>query len=344
PDTTGIAPNAKIYDVRVLDDNGYGTVSDAIEGIQWVIYHAKEYNIRVLNTSLAADSTESWQTDPLCIAARSATAAGITVVAAAGNFGQSTFGQEFYGTVGAPGIDPSVITVGAVNYHNTVARDDDTVANFSSRGPTRGVWFDANGMAHPDNLLKPGLVAPGNRIVSAAATTADSGTPIWNWLAATYYGNLVAPLGITEIYPETQMQMSGTSIAAPAVTGAVALMLQANPGLTPPLIKAILQYTAQPLPNYNLLQQGAGMLNMDGAIVLANALRTDIAAQIDSNSVNAGTGMLAPYQWMPAQSSTINGHTFNWSPIAFVGGNQVDSVRQILPQHQPNYDSTVIRT
>src|SRR5436190_3541448 len=298
PDTTGIAPNAKIYDVRVLDDHGYGSVSDAIEGIQWVIYHAKEYNIRVLNTSLAADSTETWQTDPLCIAARSATAAGITVVAAAGNFGQSSFGQELYGTVGAPGIDPSVITVGAVNYHDSVARDDDTVANFSSRGPTRGVWFDANGLAHPDNLLKPDLVAPGNRIVSAAATTADSATPTWNYMASTYYSNLVAPLGITETSPETQMQMSGTSIAAPAVTGAVALMLQANPGLTPPLIKAILQYTAQPLPNYNLLQQGAGTLNIDGAIVLANALKTDIATQIQANGLNGGDSLLAYQQSM----------------------------------------------
>src|SRR2546421_5759608 len=341
PDSTGIAPNATLYDVRVLDDHGYGTVSDAIEGIQWVIYHAKEYNIRVLNTSLAADSTESWQTDPLCIAARSATAAGITVVAAAGNFGQSSASQELYGTVGAPGIDPSVITVGAVNYHDSVARDDDTVANFSSRGPTRGVWFDATGIAHHDNLLKPDLVAPGNKIVSAAATTANSGSPTWNYMASTYYSNLVAPLGITEIYPETQMQMSGTSIAAPAVTGAVALMLQANPGLTPPLIKAILQYTAQPLPNYNLLQQGAGMLNIDGAIVLANALRTDIAAQIDSNSLNAGTSMLAPYQWMPAQSSTINGHTFNWSRIAFVGGNQVVSGSRLFTQYQPIWDPRI---
>ena len=76
-----------LYDVKVLGDDGSGTLSDALEGIIWVIYHAKEYNIRVMNLSLAADSTESWQTDPLCIAVRTAAAAGITVVAAAGNFG-----------------------------------------------------------------------------------------------------------------------------------------------------------------------------------------------------------------------------------------------------------------
>ena len=230
PDTTGIAPNAKIYDVRVLDDDGYGSVSDAIEGIQWVIYHAKEYNIRVLNISLASDPTETWQTDPLCIAARSATAAGITVVAAAGNFGQSIYGEQVYGAVGAPGNDPSVITVGAVNFHDTVARGDDTVTNFSSRGPTRSSYINSSGVRVVDNLLKPDLVAPGNKIVSAAATTASSGRPTWNFLANTFYKRLVALLGIATIYPETQMILSGTSIAAPAVSGAVALMMQANRG------------------------------------------------------------------------------------------------------------------
>jgi len=73
PDTTGIAPNASVYDVRALDDSGAGTLSDAIQGIQWVIYHAREYNIKVLNVSLAANSPETWLTDPLCVAVRSAT-------------------------------------------------------------------------------------------------------------------------------------------------------------------------------------------------------------------------------------------------------------------------------
>ena len=86
-DTTGIAPGANIYDVAVLDYNGFGQLSDVLAGIDWVIYHAREYNIRVMNLSLAADSTESWQTDPLARAVRSASAAGITVVVAAGNFG-----------------------------------------------------------------------------------------------------------------------------------------------------------------------------------------------------------------------------------------------------------------
>ncbi|MEO5697177.1 MAG: S8 family serine peptidase, partial [Burkholderiaceae bacterium] len=107
PDTTGIAPNANIYDVRVLGADGSGTVSDALAGIQWAIYHAKEYNIRVLNLSLATNSTQSWQTDPLCVALRSATAAGITVVVAAGNFGKNALDKQTYGQISSPGIEPS---------------------------------------------------------------------------------------------------------------------------------------------------------------------------------------------------------------------------------------------
>jgi serine protease AprX len=80
--------------VKVLNDSGTGTLSDTLEGIQWVIYHAKEYNIRVMNLSLAMDSTDSWQDDPLCVAARSAVSVGITVVVAAGNFGKNGAGQR----------------------------------------------------------------------------------------------------------------------------------------------------------------------------------------------------------------------------------------------------------
>ncbi len=245
-DSNGIAPKANLYDVRVLNNLGYGTLSDALEGINWVIYHAKEYNIRVLNVSLAASSTESWQTDPLCVAVRSATAAGITVVVAAGNFGANFLGQEGYGGISSPGNDPSVITVGAANFKGTVARGDDVVNNFSSRGPTRSGYQDSSGVRRVDNLLKPDLVAPGNKLVGAAATAGSALT--WNLLGSLFKSVLVDPLAITPTLSETQMLLSGTSIAAPAVAGTVALMLQANPGLTPPLIKAMLQYSAQPLP------------------------------------------------------------------------------------------------
>ena len=163
-DSTGVAPNANLYDVKVLDGTGMGQLSDVLAGIDWVIYHAKEYNIRVMNLSLAADSHESYLTDPLCRAVRSAVASGITVVVAAGNFGKNAAGAEVYGSISSPGNDPSVITIGSVNTKGTASRSDDTVNFFSSRGPTRGAYVDTAGVRHVDNLLKPDLVAPGNKV------------------------------------------------------------------------------------------------------------------------------------------------------------------------------------
>ena len=89
----------------------------------------------------------------------------------------------------------------------------------------------------------------------------------------------MAEAGAAQSRDQELMLLSGTSVAAPAVSGAAALLLQANPGLTPPLVKAILQYTAQPLPGANLLQQGTGLLNVEGAVRLAQALRTDLRAR-----------------------------------------------------------------
>ncbi len=312
PDATGLAPGANLYDVQVLDAKGMGQMSDVLIGIDWVLYHAKEYNIRVINLSLAADSTESWQTDPLARAARSAVAAGITVVAAAGNFGVSASGAERYGTVSSPGHDPSVITVGAANTCGTAARSDDSVNFFSSRGPNRGASTDANGNRSADNLLKPDLVAPGNRIVGAMATDKGGAGTLPRYLGTTYPA-LPAGSGLAQqTAGKTLMTMSGTSVAAPVVAGAAALLLQANPGLTPPLIKAILQYSAQPLPGASLLQQGAGLLNIEGAVRLAQAL--------------------------PAPVSTLNGQAFNWSRVATVGGNQLVSGNALFTKFQPVYD------
>jgi serine protease AprX len=339
PDLTGIAPNADIYDVKVLNDTGFGTLSDTLEGIQWVIYHAREYNIRVMNLSLAMDSTDSWQYDPLCIAARAAVGQGITVVVAAGNFGKNILGQETYGTVSSPGHEPSVITVGSANTKNTALRSDDVMNMFSSRGPTRGSFTNGSGNKVRDDLLKPDLVAPGNRIVGAGATRADAASPTWNNVAAVFYAPLVTATGITQTYRETQMYLSGTSVSAPVVAGAAAVLLQANPGLTPPMIKAILQYTAQPIAGANLLQQGAGMVNLAGAVTLAKVLRTDVSTAIAAGAIASGNTLLATGKTMPtARTTKISGETFNWSRIVYVGGNRVVTGDALFTKFQPIYN------
>ena len=327
PESAGIAPNANIYDVNVMDDTGIGQISDVLAGIDWVIYHSKDYNIRVMNVSMGADSTESYLTDPLCRAVRAATAAGIAVVVAAGNYGLNSRGVETYGTISSPGNDPSVITVGSLNGRNTVARGDDVVNGFSSRGPTRG-GVDANGKSNPDNLLKPDLIAPGNRLLGAMS---HDNTIIRR------YPNLEIG-GFKTDDKGRLMELSGTSVAAPVVAGTVALMLQANPGLTPPLIKAILQYTAQALPRANLVQQGAGALNVEGAVRLAKVLRTDIAGAVSAGTIKPGDDMLASGKSMPTPSSLINGETISWSRVAFAGGSHVLSGEVLFQKYQGFYD------
>lgn len=334
-DSTGVAPGAALYDVRVLGPDGVGDIAMALAGIDWIIVHAREYNIRVLNMSLAADSTETYMTDPLCRAVRNAVAAGVTVVVAAGNYGLGDDGRERYGTIASPGHEPSAITVGSANSFDSGTRADDAVNRFSSRGPTRASYVDQAGRRHVDNLVKPDLVAPGNRLIGALAT--DNLGLVASRLSLEF-PQLVMQ---TSTGGRGLMRASGTSFSAPVVSGAVALMLQVNPGLTPPLVKAILQYTAEPLPNYNLFQQGTGLVNVPGALALAGALSTDIATRVEAGTLRTGEAILAPGKSFPAHQSTIEGRTFPWSGLVFMGGAQVLAGTELFTRFQSVYDPTI---
>src|SRR5256714_8545378 len=164
---TGVAPNANILNLRVLNSQGLGSVSGTLAGLDWVLSNRTAYNIRVVNMSLGTPAVDSYKNDPICRAVRQLVNAGVVVVAAAGNNGKNGAGQKVYGQIHCPGNEPSAITVGAANSYGTNARNDDTIATFSSRGPTRSFWTDAAGVRHYDNLMKPDLVAPGNKIVDA---------------------------------------------------------------------------------------------------------------------------------------------------------------------------------
>ena len=244
----GIAPSASLISLKVLDANGTGTISHIIAALNWIAVNAKTYNIRVVNMSVGATIRESYFTDPLTIAVKKVTDLGITVVAAAGNVGKNAAGQEQFGGITAPGNAPWVLTVGASSTNGTPTRSDDTLGDYSSRGPT-----------YIDFIAKPDLVAPGTGTISLAAP------------GSTFYTTklqyLVSGQRLTANKP--YLALTGTSMAAPVVSGTVALMLQANPSLTPNLIKAILQYTAQVYPGYKPLEQGAGFLNSLGAVQLA---------------------------------------------------------------------------
>lgn len=244
----GIAPEASLVSLKVLDANGKGSVSTIIQALDWVEQYGARYNIRVVNLSLGAAVTQSYWIDPLALAARRLTERGIVVVAAAGNLGRNADGAPQYGGILAPGNAPWVLTVGASSTEGTPRTQDDIVAAFSSLGPTRG-----------DYLAKPDLVAPGRGVLSLAVPGST--------LYQSHPDYLVDANGRSGYPP--YLSLSGTSMAAPQVAGAVALMLEANPRLTPNLVKAILQYTAHEDHDYSALQQGAGFLDVDGATTLA---------------------------------------------------------------------------
>ena len=154
----GIAPGATLVALKALDGAGRGRISSIIQALDWAVANRTAYNIRVVNMSLGAGVFESYNTDPLTLAAKRAVDAGIVVVAAAGNIGLNANGDPQYGAITAPANAPWVLTVGASNANGTARRHDDTMAPFSSRGPTA-----------IDFIAKPDVVAPGTSVVSLSS-------------------------------------------------------------------------------------------------------------------------------------------------------------------------------
>ena len=268
---SGIAYNSNIVSLKVLDQNGSGTDSNVIAAIQKAVNLKSTYNIRVINLSLGRPVFESYTKDPLCQAVESAWKAGIVVVVAAGNYGRNNSGGiSGYGTITAPGNDPYVITVGAMKTEGTLARSDDLIASYSSKGPSLY-----------DHVVKPDLVAPGNQVVSLyddAGATLPTNYPSTLIQSTYYHGPSSNPYTSTSFY-----MLSGTSMAAPVVSGAAALLLQKNPNLTPDQVKARMMKTAyksfpsssiatdpmtgtQYTSYYDIFTIGAGYLDIQAAL------------------------------------------------------------------------------
>jgi len=261
---SGIAPASRLIVLKVLDGSGQGRISNVIAALDYIVTHKAELNIRVANLSVATGVYESYNLDPLTLAAKRAVEAGIVVVASAGNNGRSPQGHTQYGGITAPGNAPWVLTVGASSHMGTIARADDTVAPFSSRGPTA-----------IDRAAKPDLVAPGVGIESLSVPNST----LYNTKSA-----YLLPGTVPTSYPP-YLSLSGTSMAAPVVAGTVALMLQANPALTPNAVKAALQFTAESHDGYDPLTQGAGFLNAQGAVELAHFLAAPSTTAYPSDAI-----------------------------------------------------------
>jgi serine protease AprX len=232
----GVAPGANLVSVKVAGRDGSADVSSVIAGIQWAVSFKDRYGIKVLNLSLGTDGTQSYRTDPLNYAVEKAWASGVTVVVAASNRGPSA------GTISKPGDDPWVITAGATDDRGTPGLGDDVVPNFSSRGPTAA-----------DGLAKPDLVAPGAHIVSLRAPGSAIDTQFPNYVGEAY------------------RKGSGTSMATGVVSGTVALMVQANPGMGPDRVKYALASTARSAASDDPMAVGAGLVDAFAASFAAPA-------------------------------------------------------------------------
>jgi subtilisin family serine protease len=205
----GVAPDARLVDIRVLDESGEGTLRDVVAGFDWLLEHRVALGIRVLNLSFGTTQKSSYHADLLAALAESAWFAGITVVAAAGNDGDEG------GTISTPGADPFIITAGSFDDQGTRNEQDDRVSAFSSRGPTK------------DGFTKPDVLAPGRRVVSLRAAGSQA-APLQS-----VHGSAQSGKPSNNLYT----RMSGTSVSSAMVSGVAALVLSFHASYTPTATK-----------------------------------------------------------------------------------------------------------
>jgi len=225
---TGVAPAASVVDVKVADGSGATTLSTVLRGLEVV---ALQPDVRVLNLSLSSGSPLPYQVDPLTTALRGLWRRGVVVVVPSGNDGPDAR------TIASPGVDPTLLTVGAIDENGTAARGDDTVPEWSSRGPA------------PQRVAKPDVAAPGAHLLSLRAPG-----------SAIDVANPSARVG------ETYFRGSGTSMATAVTSGAAAALLAARPSLGPDAVKSLVTSTAYAAPGLDdALAAGAGGLDVAAA-------------------------------------------------------------------------------
>ena len=276
----GVAPKARLVDVKVLNDQGQGSTSAVVSGLQWIYDNRLTYNIKVVNLSLNSAVIESYHTSPLDAALEILWFNKVVVVVSVGN----TSSTSIY----PPANDPFVITVGAVDDKGTVAITDDAMAAFSTWGTT------SNGFAKPD------LVAPGRNIVSVLSSDDCN-------LVTSHSGNAVTYSTGTRYF-----KMSGTSMASAVVAGAAALLLQDEPNLNPDQVKYRLKATANTAwTGYTAAKAGAGYLDINAAVngTTTQAANTGIQA---SQALFGGT---QPPVWGSVNWSSVNWSSVNWSSV-----------------------------
>ncbi|HVM57797.1 MAG TPA: S8 family serine peptidase [Gaiellaceae bacterium] len=283
----GVAPEANLVSIDVMDDQGESTVADIVSACDWILQHKAADDIRVANFSLQTTDPTSLFFDPIDQAVEKLWLNGVVVVAASGNFAQD--GAES-GVPYAPGNDPFVITVGATDVQNTVQTADDTVAPWSAWGYT------------PDGFMKPEISAPGRYVIGPVS--AGAGLTVER-----------SDRVITD--PAGYMQLSGTSFATPMVSGAAAMLLAQHPDWTPDQVKGALMVSASATPAAAPGSTGVGELD----VALARRVTTppNPNAGLDQFLTTAADGTVTfdSSAWQAAAQSSAAWSDAAWSDAAW---------------------------
>ena len=285
PGLAGAAPGAPLVSIKVMDSNGEAKTSDIIQACQWILANKAQYNIRVANFSLHSSYSTNFWRDPLDQAVEKLWFNGVTVVAAAGNYGISN--TQPSGVLYSPGNDPFVITVGALDLNNTLNARDDQAAPWSAWGYT------------PDGFRKPELSAPGRYMVGPIPT-----------------GSTITTEKPQNMVGSSEIQLSGTSFSAPVVAGTVAEILARHPNWTPDQVKGDLMRTARQISNAgNPLSAGLGELTASRAAAANSAPNGNLALdQFVKNGVSGVSGLsFDAMSWVSAVQSDMSWNSMSWA-------------------------------
>jgi serine protease AprX len=282
---TGGTPQAPLVSLDVMDDHGVARTSDVIAAAQWILANKTTYNIRVANFSLHSATKSHFFRDPLDQAVEKLWFSGVVVVAAAGNYGVPT-GPS--GVLYAPGNDPFVVTVGAIDIGGTKNTHDDTSAPWSAYGRT------------PDGFMKPELAAPGRYMVGPVPATST--------LAIEKATNVVAP---------GYIQLSGTSFAAPIISAAAAQILGKHPEYTPDQVKGALMASTKAVDGAPVGSVGVGEIQVTNAAAMKTPPNPNKALEQFVKPDLTGSSVFDAVSWSDMAKANVSWDSVSWADVSW---------------------------